>query len=54
MGGRFGQVLWFIAFALIAMALLSYPHDSGIWVLYAAAAVPAVLLAFVIAGPPKG
>lgn len=47
------QLLWLIAFALIALAALAYPHDSGIWVLYAAAAVPATLLAL-IAGPPKG
>jgi len=52
--GRFGQVLWLIAFVLIALTLLAVKHESGIWVLYAAAAVPATLLAYVIAGPPKG
>lgn len=50
---RFGQVLWFIAFVLIALAIAAYPHDSGIWVLYGAAAVPATLLAFLIGGLPK-
>jgi len=50
---RLGQVLWFIAFVLVALAIAASGHSSGIWVLYAGAAVPAVLLAFLIGGPPK-
>lgn len=49
---RLGHVLWFIAFALMLLTFFAYHDPSGVWMLYAIAAVPATLVAFIVAGLP--
>lgn len=49
---RLGHVLWFIAFGLMLLAYFAHHHPSGVWMLYALAAVPATLIAFIVGGWP--